>query len=108
MMATPAVACGTKTCSRPSPRPATNRLASSVMSRTTGREPVRTVMTSVCIGTVKQVAGRPQSLELELEEPESELDEPESELDEPESELDPDDPESELQPDPESEEDQPE
>ena len=50
MIATPAVACGTKTCSRPSPSRATNCCASAVMSRTTGRPPVSTVITSLRMG----------------------------------------------------------
>ena len=41
--ASPAVACGTNTCSSPSPAPAAKEAHSAVMSRTTGRPPVRMV-----------------------------------------------------------------
>ena len=47
MIATPAVACGTNTCSSPSPPPAAvlaKSAHSPVMSRTTGLPPVRTRM----------------------------------------------------------------
>src|SRR5262249_45735472 len=49
MIATPAVACGTNTCSSPSPRPDTNPAARSVMSTTAGRPPVRTSISVVSI-----------------------------------------------------------
>src|SRR4051812_20661574 len=47
--ATPAVACGTKTCSKPSPRSATYRSQSLVMSRTTSWSPVVTFKTVLSI-----------------------------------------------------------
>src|SRR5580700_11493183 len=58
MIAMPAVACGTKICSRPSPPPAASRANAShwrVMSRTTGECPVCTSNVVVFMASGPQV-----------------------------------------------------
>src|SRR4249919_3023322 len=52
MIATPAVAWGTKTLSSPSPSPDRNCAQASVRSYTRARPPVRTLIVSLCISTL--------------------------------------------------------
>src|SRR5687768_18309215 len=83
MIANPAVACGTKTCSRPSPRPLTNRSASPVRSRTTGRSPVRTVITVVSMTGKSAIRAGALGVEVEYEEHDTHEQEPATAPDEP-------------------------